>query len=234
MSKNTAAGRTNLWSSHRLVYLVVAVSGVSALLLELSWSRQVGLALGNTAQAVALVLAAYFAGLAGGQVIGARLAARGHPLSGYGVCELVTAAWSCAVPSLLAWGSPLGRAGGESLRFGADAAWCVVVLLPATLPLGATLPLVAEHLSVRGGGAGRRVSLAYGANTLGGVGGIALAIVLFAPLGVCGTAYFAAVLSAACGLAALAINTRERRSSTRPATRTDTSPAAPRFAMSNW
>ena len=38
---------------------------------------------------------------------------------------------------------------------------CLAILLPATIPLGATLPLMAEHLSPLGWDQGRRVALGY-------------------------------------------------------------------------
>ncbi|VTU01675.1 spermine synthase : Spermine/spermidine synthase family protein OS=Rhodopirellula europaea SH398 GN=RESH_06305 PE=4 SV=1: Spermine_synth [Gemmataceae bacterium] len=188
-----------------LVYSLFFLSGVAALVYEASWSRLVGLAVGQTAQAAALVLAAYFTGLAIGQFLGGRLAARVPPLLGYGAAELVAAAWSCLVPALLDWvGGAAGPGGREWFRdsAGGRAAWGFVILLPATIPLGATLPLVVEALA--GGASSRhRGAIAYGLNTAGGVVGIvAASAVLLNVVGVRASGFLAAVLSAACWLTA--------------------------------
>src|SRR4051812_20330739 len=138
-----------------LAHALFLLSGVAGLVYEVSWSRQVGVALGHTAQAAALVLAAYFAGMAAGQFLGGALARRLPPLVGYGVAELLAAAWSCLVPALL------GRT--------TEPLWCFLILLPATVPLGATLPFVAECLAQ----AGRRgVVMAYALNAAGGLAGV--------------------------------------------------------------
>ncbi|MBN9519013.1 fused MFS/spermidine synthase [bacterium] len=184
-----------------LIYAVFACSGAAALVFELSWSRQVGLVLGNTADSVAVVLAAYFAGLAIGQVLGARLAPRVGPLVGYGVCELLAAAWGFSLPVVLAvWDAPPA----------ARAAWCFAVLLPATAPLGATFPLLAEHLTRHTPANGRRVALAYAANTAGGVVGVLAASTGgLVVVGVTATSYVAAGVCAGCGAAALALARRD-------------------------
>ena len=49
-----------------LSYGIFFLSGAAALIYEISWSRQIGLVLGQTAHAAAVVLSAYFAGLAFG------------------------------------------------------------------------------------------------------------------------------------------------------------------------
>ncbi len=46
-------------------------SGIAALILQISWSRQIGLLLGQTIHAATTVLAAYFIGMAIGYLVGA-------------------------------------------------------------------------------------------------------------------------------------------------------------------
>jgi spermidine synthase len=193
----------------RLLYALFACSGAAALVLEVSWSRQVGLVLGNTADAVAVVLAAYFAGLAVGQALGGRLARRSAPLVGYGVCELLAGAWGVALPSVLgAWDAPPG----------ARVAWCFAVLLPATAPLGATFPLLAEHLSCRTAAGGRPAAIAYAANTAGGVVGVLAASAGgLVVVGVTASSYAAAGACAGCGAIALALARRGGRKAVTPA-----------------
>ncbi len=182
-------------------HVLFFLSGVAALAYEASWSRLVGLVLGNTAEAAALVLAGYFAGLAAGQLLGGFLAERVRPLFGYGLAELLAAAWAAFVPTLL----PLVDTADGILRDASPAlraAWCFVVLFPATAALGSTLPLMAAHVMNRGG-SGRQVALAYGLNTSGGlVGLLAATAVLLVTVGVSATGYSAAGVSAVCGVAA--------------------------------
>lgn len=193
------------------VYALFFLSGVAVLVYEASWSRLVGLAVGQTAQAAALVLASYFTGMAVGQFLGGRLASRVPPLLGYGVAELVAAGWACVVPALLGWvGTPGGPGDREWFRDSASgrAAWCFLILVPATVPLGVTLPLVVASLTA-GTASRRRGPLAYGLNTAGGVVGIvAASAVLLIVVGVRTSGFLAAALSAACGLAACVVAIR--------------------------
>jgi spermidine synthase len=192
-------------ASPLLIYVLFFLSGFAALVYEASWSRLIGLSIGQTAQASALVLAAYFTGLAIGQFYGGRIAHRLSPLLGYGIAELMAAAWGCAIPSLLAWVTAKVEPGDWILFRDSSigqAFWCFLILLPATIPLGATLPLVIEALANETGSR-RYGTIAYALNTVGGlVGVLAAAILLMIAVGVSGSGYLAAVISAACGLTA--------------------------------
>ena len=182
-------------------HVLFFLSGVAALAYEASWSRLVGLVLGNTAEAAALVLAGYFAGLAAGQLLGGFLAERVRPFIGYGLAELLPPAWAALVPTLL----PLVGTADGTIRDAPPAlraAWCFAVLLPATAALGSTLPFMAAYVTSRGG-SGRQVALAYGLNTAGGlVGLVAATAFLLVTVGVRTTGYSAAGVSAVCGVAA--------------------------------
>ncbi|MBX9625837.1 MAG: hypothetical protein K2X82_18700, partial [Gemmataceae bacterium] len=190
------------------VYALFFLSGVAALVYEASWSRLIGLTVGHTAGAAAVVLAAYFAGLAAGQRLGGRLAGRVPPLLAYGLAEVLAAGWACLVPSLLDW---VGSPGEPDLLCGSpagQAAWCFMILLPATVPLGVTLPLVVEALA---DGGGRRAAVAYGLNTAGGVVGIIVATsILLVAVGVRASGFAAAALAAGCGLTACLAAARRR------------------------
>jgi spermidine synthase len=217
--------------SAALLYTLFFVSGFAALVYEASWSRQIGLAIGQTAQAAALVLAAYFTGLAIGQFFGGRFAARVSPLLGYGVAEFIAAAWGCAVPALLDWASTSTD----------RALWCFLILLPATIPLGATLPLMIEALAItpnsqspnsRLSNPNSRGTTAYALNTAGGFVGIAAtAVILLVAVGVRGSGYFAAALSAACGIVACLAALRDRQRFARPSPQANSEPSS---AKNSW
>ena len=194
-----------------MVYLLFFLSGAAGLIYEIAWSRQLGLFFGHTVHAAAVVLAAYFAGMALGYWLAGRWAGRlQRPLAGYGVAELVVAAWAVATPHLLSsYAQPqlagLLNHGDPNVQLAVRAVVTFLTLLPATIALGATLPFIAEHVSLAASGfSARRIALAYGLNTAGAFCGVLLAtFVLILNIGVAGSGYFAALVSAGCGLAAL-------------------------------
>ena len=71
------------------------LSGIPALAYQVVWTRQVGLIIGTQTGAIAIVLAAFFGGLAlGSRVLGRLADRRRDPLRLYG--ELEVAAGACA------------------------------------------------------------------------------------------------------------------------------------------
>jgi len=211
-----------------LLWPCFAVSGAAALGLELLWMRSAGLVLGATAPTAATVLAVYFAGLG----VGAALA-RGtprRPIARYALLELGVAAgalWSVAVfRALSAAGAQeaLGTAG-----LAARVAAVALALLPATLCLGATLPVLGHALAASS--VGKRGGLLYALNTLGGAVGIAaLGFGLPARIGV--TASYLAVsgASALAGVVALAVGD-DRAAAPRSATPARPAPAPARLRL---
>lgn len=175
-----------------LCYLIFFISGAAALVYEISWSRQIGLLFGHTAQAAAIVLSSYFVGMAVGCVIGARWASRGRPLLAYGIAEFAAAAWASLVPVVLGVSESATIAAwlnypAPKVQMLARAAFCFFLLLPATAALGATLPLMAAFLASRAerdncSQITHQVSLAYGLNTAGAVLGVVAATFLLLPV----------------------------------------------------
>lgn len=201
-----------------LLLSVYGLSGAAALVYEVSWTRQVGEVLGHTAPTAGVVLAAYFIGLAIGYEAGGRIAARIDPLRGYAIAEIVAAVWAGLVPLLLAAaGRPsiavaLGssRSPGPALL---QAFLCLLLLLPATMALGTTLPLMAEAFR-RGQSRPdwRPTVSAYALNTLGAMLGVVAASgVLLAWVGVVSTSLVGVGLSLACAAAAYGLNGVLRR-----------------------
>jgi len=211
-----------------LLWPCFAVSGAAALGLELLWMRSAGLVLGATAPTAATVLAGYFAGLG----VGAALAREGarRPIARYGLLELGAAAgalWSFTVFRVLSADGAqeaLGT-GGLAGRVAAVA----LALLPATLCLGATLPVLGHALAASS--VGKRGGLLYALNTLGGAVGIAaLGFGLPARIGV--TASYLAVsgASALAGVVALAVGD-DRAAAPRSATPARPAPAPARLRL---
>jgi spermidine synthase len=156
------------------IVLCLVFSGLAALVYQIIWTRLLGLAFGTTLEAISSVLAVFFGGMALGNWLAAgHLARVQRPLRVYALLELgigVHALLSLPLlrelDTLHAWmGADLGGAALLGLRLMTAAA----LLLPPTLAMGATLPVVARGLVVADATLGRWSAWLYAANTLGAV-----------------------------------------------------------------
>lgn len=184
----------------RLIPLLFFLSGATALVGEVVWMRMLGLVLGNTIWAASAAVTVWMIGMALGASIGARIAPRirRHILV-YGIAEGVIGAFYAASPALLslllAIGAHLGEDMGVSLGFGIAQRFglALIVLLPPTILMGLTLPLLVERL--QGDRLAERTGLLYGLNTLGAAAGVFFAAYWALPkLGETGALAIAAVL----------------------------------------
>jgi predicted membrane-bound spermidine synthase len=194
-----------------LLYVLFFVSGATALIFEMLWFRQAGLALGNSVWASSLVLAGFMGGLALGNALAARYGARTpNPVRAYAVAETAIAVTGVGLVFLLPgigamlapWlGSLLGYAWLlNAVRLGLA---FVLLLVPSTA-MGITLPLLTKALAIRGLAFGPALGRLYGWNTAGAVVGVvACEMYLIRALGVHGAALLAAALNlSAAGIAA--------------------------------
>ncbi len=139
--------------------------------------RMLGLVLGNTIWAASAAVTVWMVGMAMGAAIGARIAPRirRHILV-YGLAEGGIGAYYAASPAilggLLALGTHLGDDMGASLTLGIAQRFglATIVLLPPTVLMGLTLPLLVERL--QGDRLAERTGLLYGLNTLGAAAGV--------------------------------------------------------------
>ena len=156
-------------------------SGLSALVYQTVWLRQFRLIFGASTFATAAVLAIFMAGLGlGSALLGKRADAKEKPLAFYARLELFIAMAAALSPLLLtlaakiyfaSGGSPeLGLFGATLLRL----ALAIVVMGPATLLMGGTLPAAARSVETSDDAGRRVVALLYGVNTLGAVAGTLL------------------------------------------------------------
>ncbi len=189
---------------------LVFASGAAGLAYEISWSRQLGLVFGQTARAAAIVLGAYFLGMAVGYALSAGPSERmRRPLRGFAVAELAVGLWALLVPVLL------GFAPEHVEGTVARVVLALCVLLPGTTALGASLPFVAEAVarspastrSTRGSGT-EQVARVYASNLAGAVLGVVVATGVLAPVGVVATSWGAAVVSITVAFSAWALQSR--------------------------
>jgi spermidine synthase len=188
-------------------------SGAAALVFETVWFRLTGLMLGNGIWASSVVLAAFMAGLASGNLLAARFAGRWRrPFLAYAACEVAVAVLGFAVVLALGSAGPsvaaaLGRWVETPLALNGlrlTVAFALMALPAAAM--GATLPALVRGLEGQGESFGALLGRLYGWNTAGAVvGALAGELWLIEPLGLRGAAAVAAVLDVLAALLALGV-----------------------------
>ena len=192
------------------------LSGAAALIYQVLWVRELGLLFGSTAQAAALTIAIFFAGIALGGWLFGRMAARlARPLRAFGWVEvgvaatalghfLVADAYFALYPTLFAL-----VGGVPVLEIGLKALVAATILLPSAILMGGTLPLMGQHVIRARDSLGRMGSALYALNTAGGaMGALAAGFVLPMWLGFSGAYLLAVGFDLFVGLSAVAIARR--------------------------
>lgn len=160
------------------VYVMFFLSGATALIFEILWSRQFVTVFGNSSYAISVVLCAFMGGLGIGSLLGGRLADRfPRRLLMYGAMQAGVALWAMGIPALLEFIlvhlPGLSLLAPHSLLVPSLTRFVVsfgVLLVPCTM-MGATLPLLSRFCADSVDVIGRRVGMLYGLNTLGAAAG---------------------------------------------------------------
>ncbi len=190
-----------------LVYLIIGLSGFTALGAEVVWTRLMSLLFGGTVYTFSLLLAVFLAGLGIGSSAGSLLARiLKQPRRALGLCQLLlmaAVAWSAyaIARSLPYW--PVAPGGHESpwITFQIDFARALWAMLPAALLWGASFPLALAAITHDQTDPGRLVGRLYAANTLGAIiGALLFSLVLVPGLG---TQWAQRILVLVCGCASL-------------------------------
>jgi spermidine synthase len=144
-------------------------SGAAALIYQIVWFQQLSLAIGSSALSLGVLLATFMGGMSLGSLLASRAAVR-SPLRAYAAIELAIGALGLAALAAipLLGGAYAALAGGGALSLGLRLAIAALALLPATLLMGATLPVVAGWLRTEARAAAW-LGWCYAANTAGGV-----------------------------------------------------------------
>lgn len=206
-------------SGRALVYGCFLLSGASALVYEVVWMRQLRLTMGATTSAISTLLAVYMGGLALGAALLGRVADRSRsPLRLYAFLEIAVGLYALALPVLFAWASPLyvsaARAVPDSpaLLVALRAAFGAALLLPPTLLMGGTLPVLVRFVGRSEARFGRDLGTLYGANLAGAcLGSLAAAYALIPHLGLGGATLSAVVANLLIGALALSWKTTDPR-----------------------
>jgi spermidine synthase len=193
---------------------VFAASGFAALAYEVVWTRVLVAHVHNSSYAFSTMLAVFLAGLVLGDALMIRLYDRvAQPIWWLGAVQVAVGISVVAAAGVYA---PVGRIGdflsGASRldSWGTSVSWmflqAALVMLPFTVLLGTSFPLVARIVCGDVGKAGRALANVYAANTCGAIlGALASAFVMIPLLGLRGTLLFLSglnvLLGAACWLA---------------------------------
>ncbi len=202
-----------------IVVLFVA-SGLSGLTYEVLWTRNLALVLGSSTSATSTVLAVFLGGLCLGSVcIARRRRAINRPLRLYAILEVFIGLYAACIPWLLSGGHWMQDLFYDRL---VDSAWltmflnivvAAVVLIPPTMAMGATLPILSEACATDDPRTATRVGLLYGFNTLGAVAGVILTgFVLLRRFGADGTLHLAVAINIVVGCLAFVMDSRFVRS----------------------
>ena len=195
------------------VLLCFLFSGVSGLIYQVIWVRQLELVFGTTTFAASTVLTAFMAGLAGGSYwFGKRAGSFADPLRLYGLLELGIGIYGLTVPYVFAALPSIYRPLYPELHLSFIFLTVVrfiltlsVLIVPTAL-MGATLPVLAGFYAPLGRSIGLRVGRLYSLNTFGAVAGACGGgFVLIPALGMRMTSFTAAGLNITLGLVALTV-----------------------------
>ena len=176
-------------------------SGMPALIYQIVWQRALFAIYGVNSQSVAAVVTAFMIGLGVGSLIGGTLSKRfpRQAILIFGIAELGVALFGLFSLQLFRWASVYTSGAGLV----SVVILSLVLLLVPTILMGATLPLLVEHLVMNSNRVGRSVSLLYCVNTFGSAVACYLcATFLLREFGQSGSVSLAACINALVGASA--------------------------------
>ncbi|MFH1146180.1 MAG: fused MFS/spermidine synthase [Pseudomonadota bacterium] len=209
--KNKGSTRVNQPGFQKAVLVLFFLSGATGLIYEVLWAKLFSLVFGSTILSVTTTITVFLGGLAfGSYLFGRRIDSADSPLRVYAFLELGVGA--LAVLFLVAYEqmSPLYQAlypylqdhpvSFSLVRF----VLASFLILPPTVLMGGTLPVLCRYLVREDANLARNVGLLYSLNTFGAVAGcLVCAFFLIGLLGVNGTVLFAAAVNIVIGLLVL-------------------------------
>jgi spermidine synthase len=169
-----------LHPSRAAFYLLFTLSGFAGLIYESIWTHYLKLFLGHAAYAQSLVLVVFMGGMAAGSAYCSRISARlKNPLAGYALVEAIVGLCAIGLHEVFvavtdwSYASLLPGLGSEWLVLGAKLAISCLLILPQSILLGATFPLMSAGLvRAHPAASGESVSMLYFTNSLGAAVGV--------------------------------------------------------------
>ncbi|MCP4155589.1 MAG: hypothetical protein GY757_48140 [bacterium] len=156
--------------------ILFLLSGLISLIFQVSWLKMLLPVFGNTVWAASTLLTTFMAGLAIGSWLFGRIADRtGSPLRLYGLLEGFIGVYGLLTIFLfskihLLYIPLYNLSGGDNMLMGIiKFLLALIILLPPTICMGATLPLLARQFTSNVNTAGSGIGTLYTINTLGAV-----------------------------------------------------------------
>ncbi len=173
-----------------LVYVAIALSGMTALGAEVVWTRLFTLLLGGTTYTFSIILAVFLIGIGLGSSV-ASYAARQlvRPRLAFGLVQvalMAAIAWTAwqVTQELPYWPTNPELTTRPWFQFQIDFVRCAWAILPGAILWGASFPLALAAVASPGQDAGRMVGRVYAANTVGAiVGALVMSLVMVAAVG---------------------------------------------------
>ncbi len=199
-----------------LAVALTLATGFSALVYEVAWERYLAILLGSHSEATAAVLGIFLAGLSYGYALFGRVSRRlvarsgprgepAHLLRTYGIVEIGIGLYAFAFPLVFAavWSFSVHLPHRpEWLSFAVDVVLSAILILPPTILMGGTIPLLTQGLATGLADSTRFHALVYGSNTAGAFfGALAAAFFLIPRLGLTGAMLAMGAVNLAAGVA---------------------------------
>jgi predicted membrane-bound spermidine synthase len=193
--------------------IAAVLTGAASFMYELGWIRMISLVLGSSTHSFELMLSAFLLGLAfGGLYVRKRIECIADPERYLGTIMLIMGVLAAlTVPAanlmydLMAWAlQALTHTAGGYVAFNAvSVSIAMLIMLPATVCAGMTLPILTHALMRRGSGE-KAIGKIYSLNTLGAIAGVLATVHLLMPsVGVKGVILAGAGIHIALGLSRL-------------------------------
>lgn len=156
------------------LYLALFLSGAAALVYQSTWGRMLQRVFGVSDLAVATVLATFFLGLGLGSAVGGRWGSKvARPARLYALLEIAIGGWALLslllIPRVHDLYAAIGGGAGFGLLTVVRFLIALLILLPPTLLMGATLPVLIAAVARRGVDWSSSATWLYATNTLGAV-----------------------------------------------------------------
>lgn len=174
-SDAAGAGAKGLARRHIILPLML-LSGANSFVYEVLWTRLLGHILGGSVAAFATMLASFL----GGITIGSAIAARFATTRTQAIYGLVTVQCGVAVASMLIY-HYLPLAIPEQVGLKGNVLLAVVILLPATLFIGASYPFAVRIFALSEKDAAPAAAIVYSWNTVGAIVGATVAAFFLIP-----------------------------------------------------
>lgn len=165
--------------------LIAGLTGTASFLYEIGWIRMLSIVLGSSTHAFELMLSAFILGLSiGGYIIRKKIDKLSNPLKTLGYIQIIMG--GLALATLVSYNSTfplmgyavksLPKTGSGYLLFNIIShGLSMLIMLPATICAGMTLPLITFILLKKGYGESS-IGKVYSSNTIGAIAGVIAAV----------------------------------------------------------